>query len=191
MRFVSRRELIEGAIWVVGGCLVGAALGGIWLLWSPPRPRAYILGPGAILPDESESFISTDARFLILTGTAGIVAALAAWWRRSMRGPAAVIALAAGGAVGSLSCLLIGRLFGGGSDSGPVNTLIHSPLTVHARQLIGFQAFVAVAVYASAALLCERNDLGRDEELPELLMAAADGHLDAEENMGDRGAAAP
>jgi hypothetical protein len=163
--FFSRRELIECAVLIAGFVVIGAVLGAIWLQWSPPRPRAYILGPGAVLPDESESFISTDARFVILTGAAGVVVAMATWFRRSLRGPAAVLALGLGGAAGSLTCLLVGRLFGGGQAEGPAHTVVLSPLTVHASQFIGFQAFVAVAVYASAVLLCERNDLGRDEDL--------------------------
>ena len=155
----SSADLGPAATILVALAVVGVLLG---LLWSAisPRTKGFVYLPNAIIPAENESLIAADARFLLLTGAAGIVAAIAAWMRRSARGPATAVALVAGGLLGALLTDFIGRLVSGGHDSGELNTVITLPLRVHARGLLLIEAAVAAFVYAACALVARRDDLG-------------------------------
>ena len=158
----SSADLGPAATILVGMAVIGVLLGLIWAAISP-RTKGFVYLPNTVIPEESESFIAADGRFLLLTGAAGIVVAVAAWMRRSSRGPATALALIAGGLLGALLTDFIGRLVSGGHDSGALNTVVTLPLRVHARGLLLIEAALAAFVYAACALFARRDDLGVDE----------------------------
>lgn len=155
----SSRDLGPAAVILVGMALAGVLIGLLWPAISP-RTKGLVFLPNMVTPDESESMIAADGRFLLLTGAVGIIAAVAAWMRRSARGPATALALIAGGLLGALLTDFVGRQVGGGHDTGALNTVITLPVRVHARGLLFVEAAVAALVYAACALFARRDDLG-------------------------------
>jgi hypothetical protein len=140
----------------------GVGLGLIWQAMSP-RAKGFVYLPQVVIPDEKESLVASDGRFLLLTGAAGIVVAGAAWLRRSARGPATALALVGGGLLGALLTDLVGRLAGGGHDTGALNSVVTLPVRVHARGLLLAEPALAALVCAACALFARRDDLGTDE----------------------------
>jgi hypothetical protein len=155
----SSADLGPAATILVALAVIGVLLGLLWAAISP-RTKGFVYLPNAVIPEESESLIAADGRFLLLTGAAGIVVAVAAWMRRSARGPATALALIAGGLLGALLTDFIGRLVSGGHDTGTLNTVVTLPLRVHARGLLLIEAALAAFIYAACALFARRDDLG-------------------------------
>ena len=154
------REVRVAAATFLALLVVGALLGLVWHLWSRTPTQGLVYTQHAIIPDETEGFISSDGRFLVLTGVAGLLAALIVWFRPGGRGPLVAAALAGGGVAGALATDLVGHLAGGGSDTGPVNTLLaRLPLQVHAHGLLVVEAALALIVYLICALFASRDDL--------------------------------
>src|SRR6266536_3315145 len=137
----------------------GALLGLVWQAISP-RTKGFVYLPRVVIPEESESLVATDGRFVLLTCAVGIVVAVAAWLRRSARGPATGLALVAGGLLGALLTDFVGRLAGGGHDTGTLNSVITLPVRVHARGLLLLEPAVAAFVYSACTLFAKRDDLG-------------------------------
>jgi hypothetical protein len=161
----TRRDIEVGVGVVVVLAVVGVLIGLLWWGISPGRPLGVTIGKGQVVADETESFISTDGRFLILTAVVGLIAGFLLWTRRAWRGPVAIAALAVGGFAGALLTDLIGRSLGGGQATGPLNQAITLPLSVHARSLWLAEPFLAVLVYGLFALFAAGDDLGRAEEI--------------------------
>jgi Protein of unknown function (DUF2567) len=155
----TSRDLGPAAAILAALAAAGAVLGLIWEAISP-RTKGFVYLPNAVIPEENESLIAADARFLLLTGAVGIVAALAAWLRRSARGPATALALVAGGLLGALLTDFVGRLAGGGHATGALNAVVTLPLRVQARGLLLVEPAIAAFVYAACALFARRDDLG-------------------------------
>ena len=173
---LSRREVVESLVLIVVMAAVGALLGVIWAHFAPDRPLGYVIKPGAIIPDETESFISTDARFAIYTGIVGIAFGIIAWTRRRARGPVMALAVVVGGLAGAVLTDVVGRALGGGKADGAANSVIRLQLEVHAAQLLCIEGFFAVAVYATATLFSDQSDLGRAlPTAPELTPVAVGG----------------
>jgi hypothetical protein len=161
--FATRGELLFALKLVVGLIVLGAVLGLVWHEWSTTATLGRVYLNHAILPDETEGFISSDGRFLVLTSAAGLLAALVAWSRRAWRGPVTAAALAVGGTLGALVTDGVGRLVGGGRSDGALNELLRRlPLQVHATALLPFEGGVALIVYLIAVLFASRDDLGAD-----------------------------
>jgi hypothetical protein len=149
--------------WIVATmALLGVPLGLVWQAVSP-RTTGLVIQSGAIVPDENEAFIGTDAWFALLTAIAGLVVAIAVWTRRQWRGPVVVVALALGGVVGALVTALIGYLTGGGHSTGNPGAVFTLRVSVHARGLLLLEAAVAVLAYGLLAAFTVRDDLGRTE----------------------------
>jgi len=164
--WITRRDLLLGVA-VVGALLVlGALLGLVWQLISPPRPSGFHYQGGPVFAfEESEGFIASDGRFVLITAAVGLIAGILVWTRRSWRGPVTVAALAVGGLAGAIATDAVGRLTGGGTTSAPAETLIkHLPLEVHARALLLLEPLLAVLVYVICTLFANRDDLGRSAE---------------------------
>ena len=160
--WVDRTDVYAGA-WIVAALVVaGIPLGLIWQAASP-RSAGLVLQSGAIVPDETEAFIGTDGWFALLTGLAGLIAAVVVWTRKSWRGPAAVVALALGGVVGAMVTALAGHLAGGGQSTGKAGAVITLPVSLHATGLLCLEAAVAVLVYGLLVAFTRRDDLGRTE----------------------------
>jgi hypothetical protein len=167
-------ELRVAAVIVAVLAAAGAVLGVIWQWWSPPGPRAYVIGPGLIQPDETESFIAGDGRFAFLAVLVGVLAALTVWFAALARGVAAVAALAVGGLAGAGLMALVGNLTGGGTSTGKTNTIIDQlPLSVHMHGLLFVEAAAAVLVYGLCASFAAADDLGRPDPEREPALAAS------------------
>ena len=171
----TRTDLIRGLVLVVVLAVVGALAGLLWAAWSPKGPRAIILRPGVYVPDETESFVAGDGRFLVIAAVLGLVAALVVWFRRPLRGVAAALGLILGGIAGSLLMLLVGHLAGGGDGTGraiPDSTQRYSaalPLTVHAEGVLLVQATVSALVFGLLVAFAVHDDLGRPDPVREEL----------------------
>ncbi|WP_375503755.1 DUF2567 domain-containing protein [uncultured Jatrophihabitans sp.] len=180
----TRTDVIRAAVLALVLAVVGALAGLVWSAWSPKGPRALIVRPGIFEPDETESFVAGDGRFLVIAAVLGLVAALVVWFRRPLRGVAAAFGLAVGGFAGSLLMWLVGYLTGGGDSTGraiPNSTQRYTaqlPLTVHADGVLLVQATVSMLVFGLLVAFAVRDDLGRPETgrpdpAPDLIAAGA------------------
>lgn len=154
---------------VVALSAIGAILGLVWAAWSPPGPRAQVLGHGQFIVDETEAFVAGDGRFLVLAVVVGIVAAVLAWTDRVHRGPTVFLGLVVGGVTGSLLMELVGHLTGGGTFTGTrfpgtdVFLTARLPLSLHAQGLLLVESAVAALVYGLLVAFAADDDLGRPE----------------------------
>lgn len=155
---------LRAALVVVGAlALLGVLLGLVWSWWSPSRPIGFVIAAHAVQPDETESFVAGDGRFAALTLLAGLAAATAVWFIRTLRGPLAVVALGAGGLLGAWLTERVGHALGGGSATGPAQTLInHLPLELHMRGLLVIEAAIAVLAYGLFVAFAASDDLDVD-----------------------------
>jgi hypothetical protein len=158
----TARDLGPVAVIMVGLAVAGVLLGLLWQQISPRSQGFVYVPPRGIIAEENESLIASDGRFVLLTCAVGLVAALAAWSRRSARGPAAALALAAGGLLGALLTDWVGHATGGGHDGGTLNQVITLSVRVHARGMLLLEPAIALLVYAICALFSRRDDLGAD-----------------------------
>lgn len=161
-----RRTLRDVLILLVGGqILAGVLVGLVWRAWSP-HTLGYVVaagaGRGSVIPDESESQIAGDGRFVLLCMLVGLAAALGAWQLRRARGAVTLLCLVAGALLGSLVARQVGTALATGHSSGAVNTTIRLPLRLHADALLTAQAMVAAAVYVLLSGLSSREELGAD-----------------------------
>jgi len=147
---------------LIGLVVVGAIAGAGWAAWSRTPTRGLVYTAHSIIPDQTEGFISSDGRFVIITAVIGLAAGLIAWSRRAHRGPLMIVSLGVGTVVGAALTDLVGRLLGGGKDSGKVNTLLaRLPLEVHATGLLFVEGVLAVGLYTLCAMFVAPDDLGR------------------------------
>jgi hypothetical protein len=159
--WATRGELIFAAQVIGALLLTGVLVGLLWRVWASTATRGLVYYHGAIVPDETEGFISSDGRFALLTTLVGLAAGVLVWLRRSRRGPVAVAALAFGAVAGAALTDLVGHLVGGGSTSGKVGTQLHRlPLEVHAIGLIFVEGAFALLVYVLCTQFAARDDLG-------------------------------
>lgn len=158
----TSRDLGPAAVIMVGLAAAGALLGLLWQQISPRTKGFVYIPPRGIIAEESESLIASDGRFVLLTCAAGLVAAVAVWSRRSTRGPAVALALAAGGLLGALLTDWVGHATGGGHDGGTLNEVITLSVRVQGRGLLLLEPAIALLVYAVLALFARRDDLGVD-----------------------------
>ncbi|MBV9594855.1 MAG: hypothetical protein JO147_13790 [Actinobacteria bacterium] len=166
--WVSAGELSFGVWLVLAMAVVGVALGIVWHLWSRTPTQGLVYTGHSIVPDETEGFISSDGRFLVLTAPVGVLAGLFAWSQRRVRGPAATVALGLGGIVGAGLTALVGHLVAGGSESGQLNTVLaRLPLRVHALGLLVIEAALALIVYLLPSLFVSDDQLGYSGPSPQ------------------------
>lgn len=164
----DRRELRVAAVTVLVLAVVGAALGPVWSFWSGKQQRAFVLGPHALYPyDEVETMAAADGRYLLIVAVVGLLAGLVVWRLRDVRGPVVVMGLCVGGSGGAALTWWVGRLVGGGHESGKVGTTItHLQLTLHMRGLVLVEPALAALVYGLFVAFAARDDLGRPETAP-------------------------
>jgi hypothetical protein len=160
----GRRFAVRPVAMIIGAQLIaGIGVGLIWRAWAPKTIGYVLAGQGGskiTIPDESESQIAGDGRFLLLCAVVGLLAGLGAWQFRRIRGPIGLLALAVGAVAGSLVAREVGVLLATGHSSGALNSTIRLPLTLHAEALLASQAFVAVLVYVFMAGLSADDQLG-------------------------------
>jgi Protein of unknown function (DUF2567) len=163
--WVTRADLIFAAQVVIALLVVGVLIGLLWRVWATTPTRGLAYYNNTIVPDETEGFISSDGRFVVMTGLVGLIAGGLVWLRRSRRGPVAAGALAVGTVAGAALTDLVGGLVGGGSTAGKLGTqLPRLPLEVHATGLLFVQGTLALLVYVLCTLFAARDDLGVEDE---------------------------
>jgi Protein of unknown function (DUF2567) len=161
--WVTRGDLRFAAVTIAALAVAGALAGLVWGAWSRTATRGLVYTKTAIIPDQTEGFISSDGRFAAITAVIGLVAGALVWRWRGARGPFTVAALAVGCALGAFLTDLVGRLIGGGTTSGTVGTVLRRlPLEVHASGLVFLEALLAVGLYVVFAAFINPDDLGRD-----------------------------
>lgn len=161
-----RDEVQQAAILVLILVALGALLGIVWQWWSPPGPLAGVLPGHLIQPDETEAMIAADGRYAFIVAAVGLAAGIGVWFRRGMRGPAAVLALAVGGLLGGLATEYVGRALDGGRSGGKVGTLIpHLKLDVYMHGLRLLEPLIAILTYSLIVAFAPTDDLGRGDSV--------------------------
>jgi hypothetical protein len=165
----ERADLLLAAVTIGALAVIGALAGLLWSAWSRTATRGLVYTKTAIIPDQTEGFISTDGRFVVITAVIGVIAGLIGWRLRARRGPVTVAGLAVGAVIGAGLTDLIGHLVGGGTTKGTVGTVLaRLPLQVHATGCVFVEAALAVVVYVLCAAFVRPDDLGRASVRPEL-----------------------
>jgi uncharacterized membrane protein YedE/YeeE len=186
----TRADLRFAALVALGLAVLGAVLGLIWMAWSPAQPRAFVYAPGkSFTYEESEAWVATDGRFLVLTGSLGLVAAVLAWLRVRNRGPLVLLALIVGGLGGAYLARYVGYLTGGGNYTGKLDTIItHLPVSLHIPGLVFVEPAIAALVYGMLVAFATHDDLGRPDPVRDELVSVAPGDH-PQYGWGDRDAA--
>ena len=148
---------------VAGQLLAGVLAGLIWRAWAPPTVSYLVEGgdgsPAFVVPQESESQIAGDGRFVLLSIALGMVFGLLAWRLRTIRGPVVLAALAVTGVLSSLLARAAGEWFSG-SPVRELNAAFTPELSLHALPALAIQAFFGVLVYTALVGLSADPDLG-------------------------------
>jgi hypothetical protein len=146
--------------------VLGVLLGLVWLAWSP-HALSYMIdagnGTGIIVPDESESQVAADGRFVVLTALAGVAFGLLVWRLRPNRGRLTLAVLAVTSVLASLLTRYTGQWLSAGHRTAPLNTAFRPPLTLHATAAVFVQALVAVLIYTMFVGLSGDPELGLPE----------------------------
>lgn len=172
--------------------VVGALLGLLWQTWSPPGPAALVF-PSGVQPDETEAWAAADGRFAILVAVVGLVAAIVTWRLRSVRGPAVVLALAAGGIGGAALTAWTGHLVRGHADvvgctlvSGQkIGCTQHLDLSLHMTGLLYLEPALALLIYGLLVSFASSDDLGRPDPVRTGLSVTPDAEQDDAGGHGD------
>jgi hypothetical protein len=114
-----------------------------------------------VIPNESESQIAGDGRFVVLSVIAGLLFGLLAWRLRGIRGPVTTGVLAGSSVLSSVLAMFTGKLLSGGSNSSALNTAFHPKLILHASAALWVQALFAVLVYTALVGISADQTLGR------------------------------
>jgi hypothetical protein len=147
--------------------LVGVGAGALWI-GLVPRQEFVVVKAGEALRSgtEGEAFIAADGWYFFLTLVIGLLAGVLAWLPRSGRGALMPVALAAGGAAGSLATWAFGEWLTPRVGRGAlqhVGATVLLPVQLKAEAAAVVEAFAAVAVYLILAGFAERADLGSPE----------------------------
>ena len=168
---------------IVGLAVVGALVGGIWVILAPPVHGVVALNKSGqrvyvYLGNEADHFFVSAVMMVGLLAVVAVVAAVLAWQWRQRRGPAMVVALTLGGVAASAAATGVGaglaRLRYGAVDiaGAPVSPqhrvhyvveapsvfFGHAPLQVLATLLL--PAAAAALTYATLAAASAQDDLG-------------------------------
>jgi hypothetical protein len=190
MRDPTRADLRFAALAALVLAAAGALLGLVWMAWSPTQPKAFVYAPGKVFTyEESEAWVATDGRFLVVTAAVGLLAALLAWFRVGNRGPLPLLGLIAGGLGGAYLTWYVGYLTGGGTTSGKVDTIIDAlPLSLHTHGLVFVEPALAALVYGMLVAFAANDDLGRPDPVRDALASVGPGDH-PQYGWGDRDAA--
>lgn len=160
----SSRPARALALLAAAQLLAGLLAGVVWRLTSPSAVSYLLSGadgkPPFVVPDESESQIAGDGRFVLLSIALGMVFGLVAWRLRVQRGPIVLGTLAVAGLLSSLLARGVGELLSTGSADRQLDAAFTPQLSLHALPALAVQAFFAVLVYTARAGLSADPDLG-------------------------------
>jgi hypothetical protein len=173
-----RRQLRTGTLTTVVVALLGAPLGLLWQAISPSVRYAVVNGEAVLLDPETQALISTDGRFAILAGLAGIGCGAGAYFAAGRNTDVAVVTgLAIGGAAAAVLAWRAGHQVGLGTFESMVagsadGAVITGVADLRALGVVVFWPVVAVGVFG----LCDAVDLaGRHRHVPDLGPAFGDG----------------
>jgi hypothetical protein len=149
---------------------VGVLVALLWWRIAPRLGFRVVAGGGAVptVPEE-EQFFGTDAWYVLLTLAVGLAAGAAAWWLRSLRGPAMLVALGIGGLAGAAVAWRVGLLLAPAptaADFAQVGRVVYPALRLRATAALFVEPFVAVFVYLLHVCLSSRPDLGHPADQP-------------------------
>ncbi|HEV2886739.1 MAG TPA: DUF2567 domain-containing protein [Jatrophihabitans sp.] len=153
------------ALLVAAQLLAGVLAGLVWRAWAP-RTVSYLLSggdgnPAFVIPEESESQIAGDGRFVLMSIGLGMVFGLVAWRLRALRGPVVLAALAVAGVLSSVLARAVGELLPSGSSARRLDAPFSPQLSLHAfPAALVVQAFFGVLVYTALVGLSADQDLG-------------------------------
>jgi hypothetical protein len=165
---VRRAEVVAGVATVLGLAVLGVLSAFVWLHVAPRLGFQITADGAAPLRPEEEQFFATDAWFVLLTLVWGLVAAAALWRVPRLRGPAAVVTLAVGGAVGAVVTWRLGLVFGPAPSKAAVETIgnvVYPPLKLRALSALVIEPLVGVGLYLLLAGF-SGPDLGRGDAPP-------------------------
>jgi hypothetical protein len=166
------------ALLVAAQLLAGVLAGLVWRATAPSTVSYLLSGadgkPPFVIPDESESQIADDGRFVLLSIALGMVFGLAAWRLRMVRGPIVLGALAAAGLLSSVLARAVGELLSTGSGHRQLDAAFTPQLSLHALPALAIQAFFAVLVYTARAGLSSDPDLADPDPAGSRVPADAD-----------------
>lgn len=153
--------------WLVAAQLLAGVLAGlVWRIWSPSTISYLLSGsdgkPPFVVPDESESQVAGDGRFVLLSIGLGVVFGLVAWQLRALRGPGTLLALTAAGLLSSVLARTAGELLPSGSPARKVDSAFSPQLSLHSWPALTVQAFFAVLVYTALVGLSADENLSSD-----------------------------
>lgn len=171
----SREDVRGGVVSVVLLAVLGLGAGLLWL-WLAPRAQFTVTSTtgdvevtdGGLV--DPELFVGADGVFVLLLGGLGLLAGLVGWTRVRRRGVVTLVSLALGMLTASLTAWQLGALVGRGPSEEALSTVGREvttalDLTMLASLAVG--PFTAVLAYLVATVLSARDDLGRDDPVPE------------------------
>jgi len=150
--------------WLVAAQLLAGVLAGLVWRALAPGTVSYLLSgsdgqPAFVVPQENESQIAGDGRFVLLSIGLGMVFGLAAWRLRAVRGPVVLAALAAAGLLSSVLARTVGEALPSGSPARKVDSAFAPQLSLHSLPALAIQAFFGVLVYTALVGLSANPDL--------------------------------
>ncbi|UOY02882.1 DUF2567 domain-containing protein [Blastococcus sp. PRF04-17] len=150
---------------VLALALVGGPAG---LLWWSLAPRAdYRItdtGPEVIGAPSEELLLADDVVFMLVLAVTGLLLGGGAWFLRTRRGVATVLALAVGASATGAVAWQVGEILGRGpseADLAQVGATVTTSLTLGSPAALAIAPFTALLVYVAAALYTPHDDLGR------------------------------
>jgi hypothetical protein len=174
----SRREVRAAIIVVVLLAAVGVGVALVW--WQvAPRLGFTVVSPGNPQPvsSEKEQFFATDGWYAMLTLAVGLLAPLLGWRARVLRGPAGLVALAAGGLLGAVVTWRLGLLLAPAPTDAQlqqVGLVVYPALRLRATAALMIEPIAVVVTYLLLTGFASRPDLGRpDLDRPDLGRPAA------------------
>lgn len=144
------RHIRVGALATVVVVLLGLPAGLLWA-WLAPHTGYVVIGHQGLVADpETQNLIGADGRFAVITASAGLICAIAAYLLAGRLGEIALlVALAAGGVLAAFVAWRIGHLFGLSHyqhvvKTGADGTRAQGPLGLRAAGLVIIWPLVAV-----------------------------------------------
>lgn len=161
---------------VAASVLLGALMGVLWWKLAPEVTVEIRADGAALYLEQSRKLFDREAVFAMLGAGAAVVPTITFALRHRRRPVTVLVALVAGGIVGSLVAVGVGRMLGPESidpyTSGPVGSFVPMPLELDAWGVLLVWPLVAAALVAVLALVRDdrsawgrgRDDVGSSDE---------------------------
>lgn len=152
-REVRRRPVLAGVLAVAGAAVIaglGAPLGWLWALIAPDVPVEMTADGPVLAEPQPEEYFAGDGWFLALGAAFGLLVAVLAWYLlRRIRGPVGIVMLVVGGVGAALLAWYVGRHIGLAEyhrlvTSAPVGSRFGKPPDLRIKQLRLWHGFLPV-----------------------------------------------